>query len=136
MSYEQDLSADVSENGDLKVVSMRELRDGFEFKRLGPNVTATISRHVEGVGLSHAPEDFQTIRMRTCWYFGGASPSATSSTQCLTPQKTGRRPRGPWSKTIPATLLTASGHSSVSDRPPVKSRYPLVTLAPVAVLHL
>jgi hypothetical protein len=34
MSYEQDLSADVSENGDLKVVSMRELRDGFEFKRL------------------------------------------------------------------------------------------------------
>jgi hypothetical protein len=57
MAYDEELSEKVDEDEGVSVVSMRDLRDGFEFGRLGPHVCSTISRNLAGVGLGHAPED-------------------------------------------------------------------------------
>jgi hypothetical protein len=56
MEYLPELSKKVTANDEILVVTMKELRDGFSYQRLGPNVTSRISSELSGVGLSHAPE--------------------------------------------------------------------------------
>jgi hypothetical protein len=89
MTYEQELSNEVTQSGDLKVVSMRELRDGFEYKRLGPNVTTTISRALDGVGLSHAPADLPDDQNEDVLVFRRGKPVGSIVNAVLNPSAGG-----------------------------------------------
>jgi hypothetical protein len=71
-----DLRKATEGNGGVLRITMGILRDLEEAKRLGPNVCASISRHLAGVGLSHLPFELPSYQEDQVVIFQLGKPAA------------------------------------------------------------
>jgi len=55
MRFTEELSESVQQEAGVTAITMRDLRDGFGYKRLGPGVVSVISSELKAVGLGHFP---------------------------------------------------------------------------------
>jgi len=55
MRFTEELSETVEKESGVTAITMREIRDGFGYKRLGPGVVSVISSELKAVGLGHFP---------------------------------------------------------------------------------
>lgn len=55
MKFTEEITEAIAKESGVMAITMRELRDGFGYKRLGPHVVATISAELKAVGLGHFP---------------------------------------------------------------------------------
>ena len=80
-----EIKNDVEKNGDVKTVTMEQLRDAQGAAKLGVNVRAEISRSLAGIGLGHVPQELPGYQHELVRLYKNGTPVGDLIATVLTP---------------------------------------------------
>jgi hypothetical protein len=80
-----EIKEDVEKNGNLKTVTMEQLRDAQGAAKLGVNVRADISRSLAGMGLGHVPQELPAYQHEQVRVYKNGTPIGDLIAMVLTP---------------------------------------------------
>jgi len=85
MASWNEIKEDVEKNGNVKTVTMEQLRDAQGAAKLGVNVRAEISRSLAGMGLGHVPQELPAYQHEQVRLYKNGTPIGDLINTVLTP---------------------------------------------------